>query len=393
MPSSVPTSVPTSNPSSQPSSTPSQYPSLSPSVDPLIEINPPEPLDNGKFGTSIAVSADKIYVSAYGNGPGAVYIFDHFGVYQSTLTATDGVFGDEFGKSIAVFGDNVVIGAPKSDNRNGAVYHFSSGSFVRKLIASDAATSVQQQFGGSVDFSGGKIVIGASKANFEQGSVYIFNAETFSEDTKIQHENPNFFDNFGIVVAISGERIYVGAERASSNFAGAVYIFDLNGNSIMNIPGVSTGDFFGSSLSVNGSILLIGSPRRSNNGVVSGSASIYSLDDANVMTSATLVAEVFPSDGSAGSNFGASTFVQSNRLYVGADQSWNGGLGKVYRYDSNGIEIGSIVHLDGVVGDLDKFGYVIAANDNLVITSAISQDNVGLESSGKVYILRYSSLL
>ena len=35
------------------------------------------------------------------------------GLLQQTLTAPDGAFGDKFGKSVAVDGDTLVLGAPR----------------------------------------------------------------------------------------------------------------------------------------------------------------------------------------------------------------------------------------------------------------------------------------
>lgn len=392
-PSFQPSQRPSSIPTVQPSLNPTLRPSQSPSIDPLVEIDPPEPLNNGQFGTSISITTDKIYISAYGNGPGAVYIFDHFGAYQNKIVASDGVFGDEFGSSLAALGDDVVVGAPKANNGRGSVYYFASGSTETKLAASDTSTAASQEFGTSIAISSDKIIIGASKANFEQGAAYIFDATTLTEDIRIQHPSPNFSDRFGVVAAISGQRIFVGAERASSIFSGSVFVFDLAGNHILSLSGSSPGEMFGTSLSVNGATLLVGSPRKASNGSVIGSASIYTLDSAVAMTSATLVTEIVPSDGIHGSNFGISTFVQTNKLYVSADQAWNGDLGKLYVFDNTGAQTSQIVHPDGVDGDFNKFGATVAADNNMVITAAIEQDSVNFQSSGRAYILRFPWLL
>ena len=98
------------------------------------------------------------------------------------LTAADGAPVDFFGEFVAVDGDTIVAGAIRDDcppglgNTCGAAYVFirdGAGWTQRaKLTASDAAAG--DQFGSSVAVSGDTVVIGASQDDVRRGSAYVF---------------------------------------------------------------------------------------------------------------------------------------------------------------------------------------------------------------------------
>ena len=106
-----------------------------------------------------------------GRDSGSAYIFTSDGsgswTEQAKLTASDGAEYDAFGRSVAVSGDTAVIGAYHDDvagRDSGSAYVFTSdgsGSWTQqgKLTASDAASS--DNFGDSVAISGDTVVIGA----------------------------------------------------------------------------------------------------------------------------------------------------------------------------------------------------------------------------------------
>ena len=96
------------------------------------------------------------------------------------LTASDAAASDNFGYSVAVDGDTVVIGATGAGT-GGAVYvrRTSDGGAtyveVAKLTASDAASG--DRFGVSVAIDGDTIVVGANSdddAGSSSGSAYVF---------------------------------------------------------------------------------------------------------------------------------------------------------------------------------------------------------------------------
>ena len=130
----------------------------------------------------------------------------------------------------------MVVGSYKNDEGAtdaGAVYVFekgaawSSGNESAKLTASDAAAS--DNFGYSVAIEGDTIVVGSYRDDdsyADAGSVYIYEKGSnwsSATETKITASSPIISNAFGISVAISGDMIAVGATKYIGN-KGGVYL-------------------------------------------------------------------------------------------------------------------------------------------------------------------------
>jgi hypothetical protein len=127
------------------------------------------------FGYSVAIAGNTIVVGGqqndevgitYPTGPGKAYVFAKpVGGWASTtetaqLTASDGVIGDDFGFSVAVLGDTVVVGAPDatvdSFQFEGAAYVFQKPGAVWKSTKQAAKlTTTDPQFAEAVGFDVG----------------------------------------------------------------------------------------------------------------------------------------------------------------------------------------------------------------------------------------------
>ncbi|MCH7701680.1 MAG: SEL1-like repeat protein [Planctomycetes bacterium] len=135
----------------------------------------------GSQGSSVAPNASAS-VSVAVNGSGAAYVFDlTTGKQQLKLAASDGAPSDRFGCSVAISGNIAVIGASGDDDAgdaSGAAYVFdlTTGKQLFKLSASDAAMG--DSFGRSVAISGNIIVVGAAfddeGGRKNSGAVYVF---------------------------------------------------------------------------------------------------------------------------------------------------------------------------------------------------------------------------
>ena len=95
------------------------------------------------FGRSVAVDGDTIVIGApYAGTGGAVYVFRASdGKQLAMLTADDGAADDGFGYSVAIDGDTVVVGALYDGTDSGAAYIFSSDSSWWDHFSSDAAAT------------------------------------------------------------------------------------------------------------------------------------------------------------------------------------------------------------------------------------------------------------
>jgi Ca2+-binding RTX toxin-like protein len=190
------------------------------------------------FGTSVAASGDVIVVGATGDGNsrGAAYVYapNGTGGYTETkLRASDAAADDRFGVSVAIDGDNIVVGAEGDDDggrASGSAYVYSpdgNGGYTEtKLTASDATET--DFFGESVAISGDTVIVGAyqdSDIASGAGSAYAFTADGLGgyDETKLTASDGAAFDQFGSAVAIDGELIAIGAEDLSD--PGAAYLY------------------------------------------------------------------------------------------------------------------------------------------------------------------------
>jgi hypothetical protein len=137
---------------------------------------------NDVFGSSVSINGEYTIVGAYGDDSnmGSAYIFKRTGTswsQEAKLTALDGETDDCFGNSVLIDGEYVVIGAFSDDNNMGSAYIFkrtaTSWSEQAKLTASDGAAN--DDFGCSVSLDGEYVVIGAYHDDSWVGSAYVFN--------------------------------------------------------------------------------------------------------------------------------------------------------------------------------------------------------------------------
>jgi len=155
------------------------------------------------------------------------------------LAASDGSYEELFGSEVAISGNSAIIGVPwgwgTAGEKQGSAYIFtgSGGSWTQqaKLLASDGASP--DQFGDSVGVSGDTVVVGAhwaSNAASESGSAYVFgrSGSDWTQRAKLTASDGAAFDFFGYSVAISGDTAMVGAyagDNDNGENSGSVYFF------------------------------------------------------------------------------------------------------------------------------------------------------------------------
>ncbi len=120
------------------------------------------------FGSAIAISGDKVlvgagYDAAGAKNSGAAYLFDAATgkLLHTFLNPTPATY-DQFGTSVAISGDKVLIGAPNEDagaKFSGAAYLFdaATGKLLHTFLKPTPA--IGDGFGGRVAISGDKMLI------------------------------------------------------------------------------------------------------------------------------------------------------------------------------------------------------------------------------------------
>ena len=186
---------------------------------------------------------------AGGIDSGKAYIFD---VTTGSLLRTlhnPNAYGtsanDYFGFSVAISGNRVVVGAYGEDDAGGTdsgkayIFYATTGSLLHTLHNPNAyGTSDTDNFGTSVAISGNRVVVGAygedDAPSNTSGKAYIFDVTTGS----LLHtlSNPNAYgtsanDYFGISVAISGNLAIIGVpyeDDAGGTESGKAYIYTMS---------------------------------------------------------------------------------------------------------------------------------------------------------------------
>jgi hypothetical protein len=245
------------------------------------------------FGWSVAIEDDVAVVGQICHpfafsctAPGAAYVFVRDGdVWRehAKLVAPDGAPEHNFGQSVAISGDIVLVGAPHAGP--GAVYAFALDgwpSLPVKLVASDGAAG--DSFGVSVALSGDTALVGAPGATVRgdawRGAAYGFvrDGDGWSEEVKLVATDGAAGDSFGTSVALSGpmaptgNSALVGAPWATvkgNARQGVAYAFTHDGAGLRQQEKLvatdgKSGAMFGTSVAAQGNVVVIGASRHPN---------------------------------------------------------------------------------------------------------------------------------
>lgn len=237
---------------------------------------------------------------------GAVYVFNRDGAnfpQQAYVKASNTDPFDEFGSSVAVSGDTMVVTAPgersaafgvngdENDNNGGGLNSGAAYVFVR------AGTSWTQEaylkrpnasvfgFGEAAAISGDTIVIGAK----DLACIFVRTGTTWSQQACITATFTVSGDRFAEAVAIDGDTLIVGApsedsasigvngdQTDNSTFnAGAAYVFVRTGTvwseqAYLKAAQTDGIDEFGASVAIHGDSIVVGVPGESGNGTEVG---------------------------------------------------------------------------------------------------------------------------
>ena len=263
-----------------------------------------------RFGSTLAIHENTAVVGAYGKDElstdsGAAYVFVRNGAawtQQAKLTHRNAVPGDHFGFAVAVYGDNALIGVPRSDAAgpdSGIAYLFTRNGGAwrqdRQFIPSDI--SIGDEFGYAVDLVEGAAIIGSPKENRNQedmGAAYVFveTRDAWAQQAKLTATDAEAGDEFGISVALYEDTAIVGAWKDNHPLVdsgadptleidkGSAYSFLRDGLSWVEKRRISASDtnrsdLFGASVAIKGSFAIVGASGSDSAGANSGSAFIY----------------------------------------------------------------------------------------------------------------------
>ena len=391
------------------------------------------------------------------------------------IKAEDAISLDEFGTSVSVDGDLMVVGAPKerscatgvNGTRNdgscgdvGAAYIFRRSAIGQWMPEAylKPSSSRQEEFGASVAVAGNLVLVGAPRewscstgvdsvkdaGCSSVGAAYLFEFDgtKWNSSTYFKPSHATLGMWFGNVVALSGDAVAIGAlnEKSCADgvggnelddncpSAGAVYIFrntagEWDQEAYIKAPNSETGFRFGQVLALDGNTLVVGSKHESNcadgigaaygdnNCAQAGAAYVY----LRTGTQWDLEAYIKQNASEPGRLFGGAIDVDGDRLVVGSV------------YDSScatmidGDQTDTACPLSGAAFTFlrsgstwsaesyfkpsnleknDNFGDSVALSGNLMLVSSASEDSCfdgydaykfdnGCDLSGAAYLFQH----
>jgi hypothetical protein len=334
---------------------------LAPPADALVRPVSPSDGNTGEhFGRSVAMDGDTLVVGAPGGGDnqGAVYVYTRTVAETWTqtakLTASDGADGDQLGAAVAIDGTTIVAGAPGDDNAAGSVYLFDRDGAANRtqrdqLLASDG--SAQDALGSAVDIDGATVVAGAP------------DDDNAGSDVSLNHGSVYTFTTTGAPVRFQSAK--------------------LTGSDNLETGWLFGGASLGSSVAIDGDTIVAGAPidnfgHPENSSARRGSVYVFATGGASTRTE---VAKLSVSGTDYG-RLGVAVDVQGDTIVAGDDDG-NDAFGTVYTFARTGA---TVRHETGALTPANPrqnsgFGESISMSDTFIAVGAPAYSGGGSRTS------------
>ena len=325
----------------------------------------------------------------------------------ATIYASDAVAGDNFGRSVSLYGDTALIGAWKDDDQgggSGSVYVFtrSGGSWNEETKIYPLDPSASTYFGTSVSLYVDTALIGRSYDNAkgtEAGAVYVFtkvSSTSWTQETKLYASDAATYDHFGTSVSLHKDTALIGAisDDDKGTNAGSVYVFSRTTTTwtqqtklYASNPSTSSWGNFGNSVSLHGDTAMVGS-YEDDPELNAGAVYVFarSLASDGVTVSWTEETKLYASDGATGNQFGKAISLHGDTALITVN------TGAVYiftrSYGSDGINTVSWneeTKIDASAND--DTGTSVSLYGDTALIGATSNDDKAT-NAGKVYVFR-----
>lgn len=389
------------------------------------------------FGSAVAISGNTAVVGALnddnarGLNAGAAYVFTRASVgspwtQQAKLIASDGAAADQFGASVAVLGNTVMVGTMAHNTGRGAVYVFTrSGTTwtqLTKLTASDA--TVNSYFGGSISLTSLALrtvaVIGAPAADTpvaaDAGAAYVFTFNTvlvgavWTEAEKIYSPDGVSDALFGVAVAASGGTAVIG-EPGDSNIGGqspgAAYVFTSNPTGStwtqqakLLATGGAPQEVLGRAVAISGQTVVLGAPNWGPPGIAVNRGRIYiftrDIAGGNVWSQNAFFDGVIE-----GGRFGSAVSISGDVVAAGlptnhgATNNLPGTVNMYTRPPGSGISgvWTLLTSFDSASPSAtDQYGVATALSDSALFVGAATHDPAMTSDAGAAYALDLTAL-
>ena len=321
---------------------------------------------NAQFGFAVATYGGRIIATAPGaeddlgrRGVGAAFVYawdETTYTLVDEVRASDGQADDDFGDSVAMDDDRLILGATATDDRgpqsgSAYVYEWTGTRYeeITKLTGWDDDGGPNSRFGNAVAIFHDTVAVGANQL-FGAVFVWAWDGTRYVQRQKLIPSTRDISDYFGISLALSDDDTIIVGSTLYESERGAVYVFKkMNGlyteAAMLTADDGSSGDAFGTSVAVDGGTIVVGAP-----------GDDFAVDDPGY--------GYFPSGENPGS------------VYIFTESMEDGGY----------VETSKLTAIEPHTGDSFGNGIAIDANDGTIVCGApLDNSNVGGDA-GAVYV-------
>jgi outer membrane protein assembly factor BamB len=238
---------------------------------------------NGGFGRTLANFQDNLLVGAF-QEPSGLNVFDIYTGARLDAYPNTGFLGNS---TPAVDGQQILAGAPVDRTGNlGAAYLFDGTDGTNHTTLQTYTPPVPtMHFGSAVAFAGDHVVIGApGHPDISQrfGAAFLFDRMTGTYLHTFLNPVPNTSDSFGKYIVAAGDDILIGKVNAGE----AVYLYDGSTFALKRefsepVGGLNEG--FGRSMAVMGDYLLVGAPAEDISAYNSGAVFLFDINTGDLL--------------------------------------------------------------------------------------------------------------
>ncbi|GAA0712063.1 hypothetical protein GCM10009430_02110 [Aquimarina litoralis] len=377
---------------------------------------------NYRFGERVAIDGNIAVTVSRTNGveAGKVYIFTNDGAgnwtQQTTLTASDGFAGDNFGSSVAIEGNYVIVGASAQTNTSGidtgAAYLFEYNgvdTWTEVAIFEPSDGSSGDRYGVSVSIEGDLVLVGA-RDGCTGGCAYVYendgtNTFTYTE-TKLEPQVQSGYSGarFGHDVLVKNGRAYVGGlydySSVGNASAGSVQIWDQANDGSWSrthrLRGTETSEAFGASISVDGDYLAIGAFNYEISTTAEadqGRVYVYKADgNGDYLDSNRVMIQNIDKDSFTDQRFGTDVVIENGFLYVGTWGDGNINGDAVYIFKDDGTNTWSQLTKLTSGGGWDEFSNRAVAVSHPYLLIGQNEDD-SPSNSGAIHFVPLASTI
>ncbi|CAN5741490.1 choice-of-anchor B family protein [soil metagenome] len=249
-----------------------------------------------------------------------------------------------------------------------------------QTLAGGAVEAARAGFGSSVAITAGEVIVGEPANTLRPGTVYTYRrgARGWAEATQLQATGGQPSDGFGSSLSVSGETLVIGT-AARGNRTGAAFVFRRDGNGWVQAAelrptDLTDGDAFGTAVAVAGDVALVSAPGDAEQ---AGAVYVFRRSAAGWQQEARLTA----SDAVARASFGAALALDGTRAFIGMPGT-NENRGSVVVFDiAQGAWTQTSVITSNQLQPNDRLGSALAAREGAVLIGAPLTDR----QSGAIY--------